>query len=129
MERPASPGRAGIDPGNAACLAPPFNFPVGYVGGCGGAPFDTKDDGNRNLYNDVFAEYITGGDSLLQNACSGNNGWQQANCFETNVDIDPGSTVTITSVVTGKQPAPPRRRGAAPLRPSQRASASPSWPR
>lgn len=94
--------RAGIDPGNAACLAPPFNFPLTYTGGCGGAPFDTKDDGDRSLYDDVFAEYITGGDSLLQNACSGNNGWQQPNCFETNINIDPaGSTVSITSVVTG----------------------------
>ncbi|MEO8541545.1 MAG: hypothetical protein ABI577_17520, partial [bacterium] len=75
------------------------NPPICALTPCGGAPFDTKDDGNRSTYNDVFAEYITGGDSLLQNACSGNNGWQQSNCFETNVDIDPaGSTVTITSV-------------------------------
>lgn len=94
--------RAGIDPGNAACLGAPFNYPPGYAGGCGGFPFDTKDDGDRTVYNNVFAEYITGGDSLLQSACSGNNGWQQSNCFETNVDIDPaGSTVSITSVVTG----------------------------
>jgi hypothetical protein len=91
--------RAGIDPGNAACLAPPFNFPLTYTGGCGGAPFDTKDDGNRSLYDDVFAEYITGGDSLLQNACSGSNGWQQPNCFETNINIDPAtSSISIVGV-------------------------------
>lgn len=86
--------RAGVNP--PACTPTP----------CGGTPFDTKDDGNRSTYNDVFAEYITGGNSLLQSACSGTNGWQQSNCFETNVDIDPaGSTVTISSVTPGNPTA------------------------
>ena len=81
-----------------AGVNPPTCTPVP----CGGFPFDTKDDGNRSTYNNVFAEYITGGTSLLQNACSGTNGWQQNNCFETNVDIDPAAaTVSITRLVTG----------------------------
>jgi len=75
--------RAGVNP----CV-----FPVAV---CGGFPFDTKDDTDRSIYDDVHAVF-TAGTSFLQDGQSGN----------TNVNIDPAtSSAAITSVQSG--PAAP----------------------
>lgn len=68
----------------------------------GGSPFDTHDENDRDLYDDVYAVYTTGGDSPLMNACNPGTTAQVPtgpNCPLVNVDIDAApSTVAISSV-------------------------------